>query len=143
MGSVKGQRSGGHNRKPRGLRVVQGTFKPSRDYGADVQAPPGEPDIPPGLSDVALAEWTRVARHLKALGVLSCVDAPAIENYARLSAMASRLEATAAALGSLCYERVTVDGAGQEHREQKLHPVVSQLRSYRAALRQALSGGSG
>lgn len=134
MAGVKG-RSGGRNRKSTRLHLLQGTFRPARYTGPDVEAPAGVPAVPVGLSGVALAEWQRLVEHLQAMGTLSRVDGLVLEQYARLAGDASRLQADADALPQTWFEKVSVDGAGVEHVEPKLHPVFAQLRQYRLAIR--------
>ncbi len=128
-------RSGGRNRKPTRMHVVQGTFQPSRHLASEVDAPAGVPTVPEGLTGVALKEWQRVVDRLQQMGTLSRVDDLALEHYVLLAADAARLQADANALSSTWYQRTSVDGAGTEHVEPKLHPVFAQLRSYRMALR--------
>jgi P27 family predicted phage terminase small subunit len=134
MAGVKG-RSGGRNRKSTRLHLLQGTFQPSRHVVPDVEAPAGVPAVPAGLTAAALVEWTRLVEHLQAMGTLSRVDDLVLEQYARLAGDASRLQADADALDSTWFAKVSVDGAGVEHTEPKLHPVFAQLRQYRLALR--------
>lgn len=137
MPGTKG--SGGRNRKPNSLHVVQGTFQPSRHTGADVDAPGGLPAVPEGLTGGALKEWSRIVERLRAMGTLSRVDDLALEHYCRLAADAARLQADADALPQTWFHKTSVDGAGVEHVEPKLHPVFSQLKGYRMALRMYLT----
>ena len=75
---------------------------------------------------------------LEQLGICSRVDDAVLLAYCELHAEAARLQAAADALPSPLFEKVTVDGSGQEHREPKVHPVFSQLRALRMAQRQYL-----
>ena len=75
---------------------------------------------------------------LEQLGILSRVDDAVLVAYVELHADAARLQAAADALPSPLFEKVTTDGAGQEHREPKVHPVFGQLRALRMAQRQYL-----
>lgn len=138
MAGTKGQRSGGRNRKPAALHVVAGTFRQDRHQDQDVIAPAGAPERPVDLSGAALEEWDRVVRCLEAQRTLARVDGIALANHCRLHALVQRLEVEVAALPSLTFEKVTVDGAGTEHREPKVHPLVAQLRTGRQALRTSL-----
>lgn len=134
MPGVKG-RSGGHNRKSRALHVVLGTYRPSR-HAVDAPEPPsGAPGAPGTLKGEAGAEWARMVARLTASKTISTVDGALLWNYCQLWADACRLQADADALAQTWYEKVSVDGAGVEHREPRLHPVFAQLKAYRLALR--------
>jgi P27 family predicted phage terminase small subunit len=75
---------------------------------------------------------------LTASQTLSTVDDGALYAYCRLFADAERLQRAVDALGSPFYLKTSVDGAGVEHLEPKVHPGFAALRSYRQALRQFL-----
>jgi P27 family predicted phage terminase small subunit len=126
---IKGQHSGGRTRKPRALHVIEGTFKASRHAGLDVEAPAGVPDVPVGLTGVALEAWHTLTAYMQLQGTLSTVDAAALENHCRLFALVARIEWEVEALESLTFDK---DG------EPKAHPLVSQLRAGRMALRTSL-----
>jgi P27 family predicted phage terminase small subunit len=129
VAGIKGQRSGGRTRKPRALHIVEGTFKASRHAGVDVEAPAGCPEAPAGLAGVALEVWTTLTGYLQQQGTLSLVDGAMLESHCRLAALVSRIEVEVAALPALTFEK---DG------EPKAHPLVSQLRAGRMALRTSL-----
>ena len=130
MSGIKGQRSGGRCRKPRSLHVVEGTFKASRHGGEDVQAPAGCPGIPVGLSGAALEEWQQLTALLQQQGTLSLVDGAMLESHCRLSALVSRIEGEVALLPALTFTK--------DNGEPAAHPLVSQLRAGRQALRTSL-----
>jgi P27 family predicted phage terminase small subunit len=130
MAGVKGQRSGGRNRKPRALHVVEGTFRKSDHAGADVEAPAGCPPVPDGLTGAALDEWRNLTALLRRQGTLSTVDAPMLESHCRLAALVRRLESEVESLPLLTF----TSDAG----EPRVHPLVSQLRQARQALRASL-----
>jgi P27 family predicted phage terminase small subunit len=98
----------------------------------------GAPAVPSSLKGEALAEWNRMIVRLEASKTLTSVDDGVLANYCRLHADAERLQAAVDALPSPFFSKVSVDGAGVEHREPKVHPGFAQLRSYRQALRQFL-----
>src|SRR5688500_4443561 len=124
MAGVKG-RSGGANRKGKQLHVLQGTFRPSR-HSVDAPEPPaGIPGAPGALSGEALAEWHRMIQRLTVLRTLSTVDGALLWTYCQVWADCSRLQADADALPRTWFEKTSVDGAGVEHREPKLHPVFA------------------
>src|SRR5262245_57843129 len=134
MPGVKG-RSGGQNRKPVGLHVLQGTFRADRHASSQADAPSGTPEPPGTRTGEAAAEGQQVIGRLTALGTLSSVDGALLWSYCQLWADCCRLQADADSLHSTWFDKVTVDGSGQEHREPKIHPVFAQLRQYRLALR--------
>lgn len=136
MPGVKG-RSGGQNRKSRQLHVVQGTFRPHRHPDDDdaPEPPVGAPEVPGALTGEAKAEWDRMIARLRASRTLSTVDGALLWNYCQVWSDCCRLQVDANALPQTWYEKTSVDGAGVEHREPRLHPVFAQLKSYRLALR--------
>jgi P27 family predicted phage terminase small subunit len=130
--------SGGRNRKPSALHVLQGTFKPGRHARPDVEVPEGTPQCPAHLTGVAKVTWDRIVALLAAQGTLATVDGDAIVNYAQMVALVERLETALAALPSIVFTKTSVDGAGVEHSEPKVHPLVAQVRQARAAMRMHL-----
>ena len=66
--------------KPRELKLVQGTLRKSRDRGP-VDIPPGVPDRPAFLDDLARQEWDRTAPVLEAARLLTDVDRAALAAY--------------------------------------------------------------
>ena len=138
MPGIKGQHSGGRCRKPRLLHLAEGTLRKGRHAGVDIEAPAGTPPVPVGLAGEALRVWGVLTELLRQQGTLSTVDGQALENHCKLAALVARLEAEVAALPTLTFERVSIDGSGQEHREPRAHPLVSQLRAGRTAIRASL-----
>lgn len=134
MPGVKG-RSGGHNKQSGALHVVKGTFRAGRHTLDAPEAPQGAPEAPGVLTGEARAEWDRMTARLTTLKTLSTVDGALLWNYCQVWADCCRLQADADALERTWYEKVTVDGAGTEHREPRVHPVFGQLKQYRLALR--------
>lgn len=130
MAGVKGQRSGGRNRKPRALHIVEATFRRKDHAGADVEVAAGCPEVPAGLMGEALAEWHSLTALLTQQGTLATVDGPMLASHCRLAALVNRLEGEVATLPSLTF--ATREG------EPKAHPLVSQLRQARQALRASL-----
>jgi P27 family predicted phage terminase small subunit len=70
----------GRPRKPTELHVLNGTFRDDR-HGGTVQAPPGIPEPPGGLSEGALAEWERIVPVLTALGLITLADRSTLAAY--------------------------------------------------------------
>ena len=82
MAGVKG-RSGGRNRKPRHMHLVDGTHRRDRHGDPKDAAPPsaaagpaGEVVRPPWLTGPAGAVWDDLAPHLTKIGLLSVIDVP-------------------------------------------------------------------
>lgn len=87
MPGVKGQKSGGHNKKTRAQLVKDGTFRKDRHGDlASAEAPPGVPDPPKVLDGEAHDEWHRMIARLTNTGALSIVDDGALFQYCRLFA---------------------------------------------------------
>lgn len=84
MAGVKGQKSGGQNRRAPALHMLRGTFQPSRHGRPMPEAPGGLPEPPPGLPAAVLAHWRVTVGLLDALGVVSRVDGLIVEQYSRL-----------------------------------------------------------
>lgn len=132
-------RSGGRNARGTNDHLVRGTFRRDRHEGAaSVVATPGPPEPPKPLAGDAKEEWDRVVLALSDTGAISVVDGSVLYDYCRLFADAERLQKAVDALEMPFFEKVTVDGAGQEHSEPKVHPGFAQLRAYRQALRSYL-----
>lgn len=69
-------------KKPPELKVVDGTFRPDRDFG-DTPEPPRAENRPPPLflDDDATAEWERIAPELEDIGILAEIDETALAAY--------------------------------------------------------------
>ncbi len=129
---------GGRNRKSAAVHALSGTLRKDRHTFASAQPPIGAPPVSSALVGEARAEWDRMIVRLEASKTLSTVDDAVLVNYCRLHADAERLQRAVDTLRSPFFEKVSVDGAGVEHREPRVHPGFAQLRSYRQALRQYL-----
>jgi P27 family predicted phage terminase small subunit len=87
MAGVKGQRSGGHNRKTRAEHEKAGTFRKDRHEDlVSPEAPIGTPAPPKPLDGEALEEWNRMIARLTTTGALSVVDDALLFQYCRLFA---------------------------------------------------------
>jgi P27 family predicted phage terminase small subunit len=87
MAGVKGQRSGGHNRKTREQLEKSGTFRKDRHEELNSPtAPEGIPEPPMRLDGMALEEWERMIARLTKTGALSVVDDAVLFQYCRLFA---------------------------------------------------------
>ena len=74
---------------------------------------------------------------LRAQQTLATTDAAALRRYVNLFARAERLEVAMVGAAAF-FDKVSVDGAGVEHVELKVHPGFAQLRQYDMALRSYL-----
>lgn len=72
---------GGHNRKPRELKVLHGTFRADRNPGnePDPEKVVDIPKYPTGMNKHARKLWKNLCTELIDLGVLTVVDLPAME----------------------------------------------------------------
>lgn len=108
MAGVKGQRSGGHNRKPTQLHVLRGTFR--KDRHGDTTSPDpakGKPPVPKGLVGEAKAEWERMVARLEEAKTLSIVDDAALYQYVNLYAETEAIKGQAAGVAKLITEAKT------------------------------------
>jgi hypothetical protein len=95
MAGVRG-RSGGHNRKARAMRVVQGTFRADRDTGLAPEPPGGAPERPATLTGEAADEFDRMVIRLTVSGTISTVDDALLLQYALLFAETQAIARTQA-----------------------------------------------
>ena len=99
MAGVKGQRSGGANRRSREFHILHGTFKKSRHGAWSGGPPPVEPpaELKPRkpLTGEAKAEWKRMSKDLQTAGVASEQDAARLYMYAKLFAETEAIESDA------------------------------------------------
>jgi phage terminase small subunit len=82
MAGVAG-RSGGWNRKPTSLKVLQGTFRADRANPLEPRLAAGRPPRPAWLSESARGHWRRLVEETEALGVLTPVDGIALAMLAQ------------------------------------------------------------
>lgn len=71
---------GGHNAKPRRLKLLEGTYRRDRDRGG-LSATRVGPEIPDWLSPEARSEWARVAPWLVQNGLLTVLDRGLLSLY--------------------------------------------------------------
>ena len=133
-------RSGGHNRLSVDQHVLRGTFKAARHGAAAAAA------ARPGVMD-----WRPTDAEMEALGpqsqlllqaTLRLYSLDDAEGQLCLQALKSLtwVEYMEAEVTAWTYERVTVDGAGQEHREQKPHPLLPAIARERRLFLSAWAG---
>lgn len=68
-------------RKPTNLKLIQGTYRKSRENPNEPQPEICIPEPPGFLTDRALEEWHRIAPILESMGLLSKVDSMALAAY--------------------------------------------------------------
>ena len=117
---------GGKNAKSTKLKLLQGTARKDRMRN-EPEAQEGEPTRPAYLNKVAREEWDRIVPQVLAMKTLTIVDGPMLAGYCVMHALAVRLAGEIDKLVSLAVIKVTVDGAGTEHQEEKEHPHVAAL----------------
>lgn len=66
--------------KPTALKVLNGTRK-DRINAAEPKPPPGLPEPPVHLDEVALAEWARMVELLSEMGTITTADGAALALY--------------------------------------------------------------
>jgi phage terminase small subunit len=70
--------SGGHNRKPTSLKLLQGTWRPDRHNPREPVLLAGRPRRPEWLRKAARPHWRRLVEDTEVLGVLTPVDGVAL-----------------------------------------------------------------
>src|SRR2546423_8307037 len=131
-----GRGSGGHNRKAAEVKKLQGN-QGHRDLKVRAPKPEkGIPTMPPGLTDVAKAEWKSIVPLLVAMGVLTKADGKALAAYCSCYAQWMLAEAEIARDG-ITYQAFHVAEDGELIAiDRKINPAV-RVRS--DALRQMTS----
>ena len=121
----------GRRQKPQALRVLQGSVKRPHHH-TQPRPVAGRPVRPGYLSQAACAMWDELAAILESEHRLSQSDGPWLAKAADAWADYQRLRIVGDET-PLTQVKVTVDGAGQEHRETKMEPVHQQVRLARKA----------
>jgi len=81
MAGVKGQRSGGHNRKTAAQHKAEGTYKPSRHGNrVDLEVDTAAPVMPRGLEKAGKEMWKRICQTLPEKTVTK-LDADSLRMY--------------------------------------------------------------
>jgi hypothetical protein len=139
MAGVKG-RSGGY-RSGSGRRALGGPWAANHGRREPVVRPvtptAEKADQPAGLTPEEAAIWEKLAPHATKAGTLVPQTADAFGRLCRAMVTHARMEAQIAEDG-LTFVKVTVDGAGQEQRELKAHPLLSRAASLDNAIKAGL-----
>lgn len=121
----------GRPRKPTHLKLVTGTTRKGRETPNEPKPATGRPVMPGHLSKRAAAAWLKVSKMLNALGVLTALDAMALERLCECYAEILEYQATLDAredpktgeIGCRTYETTTVAGG----RMVRVYPEVALL----------------
>ena len=109
--------------------------------GREVTAPSvtGEcPEPPAEMPEEQQRYWRQWAPLSHARGMLDSERTPGFELLCRSQAQADMLWAEIGKEG-FTFEKVTVDGSGQEHREPKAHPLLSHYRGLEHRVEQLMA----
>ena len=117
--------SPGRPPKPSAIKRLEGN--PGRRALNDAEPQPDValPPKPATLSPVAAAEWDVTGPLLVSLGVLTVADGQAFQAYCELRADWEAIGARLKDDPDPVYEKITIDGSGQEHRELKPNPLYA------------------
>lgn len=128
MPGVKGQRSGGRNRKSDRAKVLTGTFRPDRANPAEPEPRQTKkvPSPPAYLEPEAKVEWRRLARELHRTGILTIADRSSFAAYCQAWADYRRALAIIRAEG-----RILTTEKGYRY----VHPAVGLASTAREAMR--------
>ena len=66
---------------PNSLKILNGVHDKNRINFEEPDVPAGAPDIPPGMGEVATAEWNRVVKILTESGTITTLDRSALMCY--------------------------------------------------------------
>lgn len=125
----------GAGRKPQAMYVVPQGAAASTTGGEVIK---GEPIPPPEhLSEAKRAVWERFAPQAHAIGTLIPGKEGGFELLCDVTAKYEAIERIIDTEG-WTYLKVTIDGAGQEHQEQKRHTLWPQLAIFAVRRQQAL-----
>jgi P27 family predicted phage terminase small subunit len=82
----------GRKPKPTQLRIVEGNREHRPINENEAKFSPLEPECPDWLSDEAKAEWSRIVKELKTVGMLTLADRSALAGYCQAWARWSEAE---------------------------------------------------
>ena len=136
MSGVAGR--SGRVAKPLDQHALDGTRTHIPGKFRNPATPMGDPEPPDALGKEARAEWVRMLERMRMMKILSPIDAKSLSEFCQVHALAVRLQKTVDDLPDLTFFKVSVDGAGVEHVEPKIHPAVAKLLSARLAVNKLL-----
>ena len=115
--------------KPTRLKIIDGEKNKDRINTNEPKPIPVAPDPPKYLDKYAREEWKRIAGKYERLGLLTEIDGTALANYCDLYSQNVHIsKALKACKNKVLAEKHTVDGAGNEHLEVKINPLVNAKR---------------
>ena len=120
-----GNQNSGRKPKPTALKLLQGN-PGQRKLNQDEPKPPEGPiEAPNCLSEKARQVWDEVAPICIQMGTLTPADVYAFAEYCELQATARMASAEKSEPGfSIFLHTTTVDSAGNEHQNVKVHPAI-------------------
>ena len=106
MAGVKGK-SGGRNKKPDKLKVIQGTFDKSRAIKPAVDPNVAIPEMPDGLPPEAVEVWHWLTEKLYTLNAISELDGPCLAGFCMAQAIWDRCRKNVAKYGPVFKDPVS------------------------------------
>jgi hypothetical protein len=108
------------------------THRPPVSTPQDVPAAEPLPEVPSPLLTPSEADlWAQWAPRARARGTLVPETEPGFAQLCEVASKAAKLWSWIDTVG-LMFETVTVDGSGQEHRELRKHPLLTEWRGLEA-----------
>lgn len=139
MAGVKGQRSGGHNRKSEAQHRLDGTYEERRHGGRSHPKPEvGTPDPPAALTGDARREWSRLVSLLAGSEMLTVVDGAMLYQYCELHGDAQSAKKDLAGMRRRLASRRT-DRTERLELQKQVARVNGQLLRYRQQIRMYLA----
>lgn len=126
----------GSGPKPRSMYVVPQGAAATTGAKPGPQSPPPEPEE--GLSKAERAIWVRWAPHAHEAGMLSPAKQLGFAKLCKDIALYDELKRRLDAEG-WTFQKVTIDGSGKKHREQKRHTLWGPLQNVSVRVEQGLT----
>ncbi len=119
-----GNQNSGPKRAPNALQALRGVTRRDRLNPFEPKALGGVV-MPDGLSEDMQAVWAWIAPVLLQMGTLTVADVPAFLELCALQVTSRKAQAEKARDGfSIFLQTSTVDSAGNEHQNVKIHPAI-------------------
>lgn len=126
---------GGRPLKPTALKLIEGEKNKDRINKSEPKPRPVSPQPPATLDKYGRAEWKRMASIYERLGLLTEIDGAAFAAYCALYSQSVHIsKALKACKYKVLAEKHTVDGAGNEHLEVKINPLITAQRQVLAQM---------